>query len=101
MSYSETSESAYIDMTSAADGRTHTITGAEFDAGVWHGQGTYRAVCGRDVIAASLMSGPGPRCPECPQLMNSDTAQARRIVAALIVLPGVRNLLRACGVGAA
>ena len=54
-------------MTSAADGRTHAISAPEFDAGIWLGQGRYRAMCGAVVLVASLSAKPGPRCPLCPR----------------------------------
>lgn len=54
-----------MDMTSVADGRTHTITFAEFERGVMVGTGHYRAICGADVMVASMAACPGPRCPQC------------------------------------
>ncbi len=55
----------HVDLTSATDGRTHTVTSAEFDSGAQEGTGHYRAVCGADVLAAALVCAPGPRCPAC------------------------------------
>lgn len=94
MSYAWPPGSTDTQMTSVADGRTHTIAGAEFDAGVWQGHGRYRAVCGAEVIAASLMSGPGPQCPACPVPCEPEHAPERayRLRAALATLPGFAAL---------
>ena len=81
-------------MTSATDGYTHTITAAGFDAGIWQGQGRYQAACGREVMAASLMSGPGPHCHDCPPLSEDDSARSGLLVAALATLSGFGGLLR-------
>jgi hypothetical protein len=47
-----------VNVTSVADGLTHTISAHEFDLGVWHGAGQYRAECGVEVIADALASEP-------------------------------------------
>ena len=52
-------------MTCAADGRTHSVTDPEFQAGLQRSQGIYRAMCGRNILAASLGTPPGPACPRC------------------------------------
>jgi hypothetical protein len=54
-----------MDMTSVADGHTHVITAADFEQGVMAGLGRYRAACGADVVVASMVARPGPRCPRC------------------------------------
>jgi hypothetical protein len=56
-----------MDMTSVADGHTHAITAAEFEQGVLTGLGRYRATCGADVVVASMVARPGPRCPRCAE----------------------------------
>ena len=77
-------------MTSATDRQTHTITPDEFDAGVWQGKGVYGAAGGRDVLAASLVAGPGRLCPDCPPLPEEDEpARVGRLRAALALLPGL------------
>ena len=68
-----------IDMTSVIDGRTHVIAAADFDAGIWRGQGRYRAVCHATVVAAALASSPGPECAACRhavQTLRADRAAA-------------------------
>jgi hypothetical protein len=83
-----TTRVARLDMTSVADGRTHSITGAEFDDGVWRGTGRFRAICGADVLASSMASAPGPRCPICREDHHDDRpvpsagwlARLRRVV---------------------
>jgi hypothetical protein len=52
-------------MTSSFDDRTHLVTAAAFDDGIWQGVGRYRAVCGVTVFAASMSSRPGPNCRSC------------------------------------
>ncbi len=83
-------------MTSATDRQTHTITAEEFDSGVWEGRGIYHAVCGRDVLAAPLVAGPGKQCPDCPPLSeeNDDARVAGRLRATLATLPGFLGLSR-------
>jgi hypothetical protein len=56
-----------MDMTSVADGHTHAITAVEFEQGVLTGLGRYRAACGADVVVASMVARPGPRCPRCAE----------------------------------
>jgi len=52
-------------MTSVSDSRTHLITAAAFDDGIWQGAGRYRALCDTTVVAASMSSAPGPDCRTC------------------------------------
>lgn len=73
-----TSDGDPLDMTSATDGLTHAIGPADFDAGIWLGQGCYRAICGAQILAAALVSEPGPRCPACPHLPAEQAVRARR-----------------------
>lgn len=95
MSYALPPKSQHMAMTSASDRQTHTITSAEFDAGVWDGKGTYRAVCGRVVLAAPLVAGPGRQCPDCPPLPEEDdSARVGWLRAVLATLPGFAGLLR-------
>lgn len=56
-----------MDMTSGVDGHTHAITAAEFEQGVLTGLGRYRAACGAEVVVASMVTRPGPRCPRCAE----------------------------------
>jgi hypothetical protein len=75
-----------IEMTSVADGLTHAITAADFDAGIWLGQGRFRAACGTPVIVAGMSSKPGPRCPHCPPKPPREMHRPRvlaRLIAAL------------------
>ena len=65
-----------MDMTSASDGRTHTITAAEFEHGVLQGRGRYRAVCGAGVLVAPMTSDPGPRCSRCGEVRRQNERAA-------------------------
>lgn len=59
-------------MTSALDGRTHTVTTADLERGMVEGVGRYRAACGADVLAASLTARPGARCRGCAPIVAVD-----------------------------
>ena len=52
-------------MTCAVDGHAHLVADREFGSGMSRGDGTYRAVCGRRVVAVSLSTPPGSACPAC------------------------------------
>lgn len=75
-----------IAMTSVSDGRTHTITAADFDVGVWNGKGRYRAACGVEVVAAALASNVGPNCPNCPPLPTREQPRPGALVRLLSAL---------------
>jgi hypothetical protein len=80
------SQAIDIEMTSVTDGLTHAITAADFDAGIWLGQGRYRAACGTPVIVAGMSSKPGPRCRQCPPASPPDmhcSGVLARLIAAL------------------
>jgi hypothetical protein len=73
-------------MTSVVDGLTHAITATDFDAGIWLGQGRYRAACGAPVIVACMSSKPGPRCQHCPPMPPRELPRSgvfARLIAAL------------------
>jgi hypothetical protein len=91
---SRTNGSTDMEMTSVNDGHTHVISAPDFDAGIWSGRGRYRARCGTEVVAASLATGPGPRCPACPhQRHRAPTpGPAARLIAALATLPGFAGI---------
>jgi hypothetical protein len=52
-----------VPLTSGLDGRAHEISAEEWARGSRSGQ--YVAVCGAEVVAASLHHPPGPWCPAC------------------------------------
>ena len=52
-------------MTCATDGRDHLISDQATVAGRTAGQGQYVAICGHLVVAASMVSPPGPSCLDC------------------------------------
>ncbi|MGH3566293.1 MAG: hypothetical protein ACRDRH_09720 [Pseudonocardia sp.] len=60
-----TDRDAPIPLTSATDGRTHLISAANLDRTIAEHGSTFRTLCGRTVLAASLAAPPGPRCPGC------------------------------------
>ena len=56
---------APVTLTSGTDGDSHLISAAELDRTISTQASTYRTLCGRVVLAASLAAPPGPRCPAC------------------------------------
>ncbi|MDQ3274151.1 MAG: hypothetical protein M3Q39_03740 [Actinomycetota bacterium] len=60
-------------MTSTADGRTHLLSEQATTAGLVAGHGQYTALCGRLVVAASLVTPPGPTCLDCETALHRST----------------------------
>ena len=60
-------------MTSTADGRDHLLSEQATTAGVVAGHGEYTALCGRLVVAASLVTPPGPTCLDCETALHRST----------------------------
>jgi hypothetical protein len=60
-------------MTSTADGRDHLLSQQATTAGLVAGHGKYTALCGRLVMAASLMTPPGPTCLDCETALHRST----------------------------
>lgn len=57
------SDVGFRDLTDGVDGYCHDVSAEQWARGVRSGR--YIAVCGRMVVAASLMEPPGPRCLSC------------------------------------
>ena len=60
-------------MTSTADGRDHLLSERATTAGLVAGHGKYTALCGRLVVAASLVTPPGPTCLDCETALHRST----------------------------
>jgi hypothetical protein len=60
-------------MTSTADGRNHLLSQQATTAGLVAGHGKYIALCGRLVVAASLVTPPGPTCLDCETALHRST----------------------------
>ena len=60
-------------MTSTADGRNHLLSQQATTAGLVAGHGEYIALCGRLVVAASLVTPPGPTCLDCETALHRST----------------------------
>ena len=60
-------------MTSTADGRDHLLSQQATTAGLVAGHGKYTALCGRLVVAASLVTPPGPTCLDCETALHRST----------------------------
>jgi len=60
-------------MTSTADGRDHLLSEQATTAGLVAGHGEYTALCGRLVVAASLVTPPGPTCLDCETALHRST----------------------------
>jgi hypothetical protein len=60
-------------VTSTVDGRDHLISQQLTAAGLVTGHGEYAAICGRLVVAAPLVVGPGPTCVDCETVLHRVT----------------------------
>lgn len=58
-------------MTSTMDGAEHAIMDEQMTAGLAAGRGVYAALCGAQVIAASLAAPPGRRCARCVAFLRA------------------------------
>jgi hypothetical protein len=56
---------AFVQVTSAGDDMAHLVAFRLYEEGLMSGEGRYAAVCGRTVLAASMATAPGRRCPLC------------------------------------
>ncbi len=54
-----------IPVTSGIDGRCHLVTDDAYTAGLTARSGRYTTLCGHRVVAAALVSPPGPDCQGC------------------------------------
>ncbi len=77
-------------VTSTVDGRVHLLSEQATTAGLVAGHGEYAALCGRLVVAAALVTPPGPTCLDCETALHrattaSTTSHRRRgLVARLL-----------------
>lgn len=55
----------YIEVTGADDGLSHRVAQPVYDQCVACGEGRYLALCGKVVLAAALITQPGPVCRLC------------------------------------
>ncbi len=60
-------------MTSILDGRDHLLSEQAATAGLVAGHGEYTALCGRRVVAAPLVTPPGPTCLDCETALHRST----------------------------
>jgi len=60
-------------VTSTVDGRDHLLGERATTAGLVAGHGEYTALCGRHVVAASLVTPPGPTCLDCETALHRAT----------------------------
>ena len=60
-------------MTSTLDGRDHLLGEQATTAGLVAGHGEHTALCGRRVVAASLVTPPGPTCLDCETALHRAT----------------------------
>jgi len=63
-------------MTSTLDGRTHLLGEQATTAGLVAGHGEYAAICGRRVVAAALVTPPGPTCLDCETALHRATTSS-------------------------
>jgi hypothetical protein len=69
---------APISLTSGIDGHTHLISAADLDRTITTNSTTYRTLCGRTGLPASLVAPPGPRCTACHSPSTEPTTAPRR-----------------------
>ena len=55
----------YIEVTGADDGFSHRVVQQVYDQCVACGEGRYLALCGKVVLAAAMITQPGPVCRLC------------------------------------
>ena len=67
----------YVEVPCACDGLTHLVTEAAYAAGVVRCRGRFDAVCGRTVLAASLLSFATRRCSGCVEELDTPSRRAR------------------------
>jgi len=60
-------------VTSTVDGRDHLLGEQATTAGLVAGHGEYTALCGRQVVAVSLVTPPGPTCLDCETALHRAT----------------------------
>jgi hypothetical protein len=70
--------STTISITCLNDGLAHDVSDAQLAAAATGGSGSYIAVCGHVVTAASLVEPDGKRCPLCDEVHGLSRPQRRR-----------------------
>lgn len=60
-------------VTSTADGRDHLISPRAMASGLVAGHGDDTAICGRAVVAAPMVTPPGPTCLDCETALHRST----------------------------
>ena len=54
-----------VELTAVEDGRSHRVDIDIYCAGLTSGTGRYTTLCGRIVLAVSMITAPGPECRSC------------------------------------
>ena len=54
-----------VELTAVDDGRSHRVHIDAYSATLASGTGRYRTLCGRTVLATSMVTAPGPECRPC------------------------------------
>ncbi|MGH3943040.1 MAG: hypothetical protein ACRDTG_31340 [Pseudonocardiaceae bacterium] len=68
----------FITMTCASDGQHHLVSDHASTTGLSAGHGTYAAACGHVVVAASMVTPPGPTCLDCETALHRTTTSSPR-----------------------
>ncbi|MGH3930764.1 MAG: hypothetical protein ACRDTF_12385, partial [Pseudonocardiaceae bacterium] len=63
-------------MTCTVDGRDHLVSDQATTAGLMAGHGHYVAICGHRVVAAPLVTPPGPTCFDCETALHRSSTAA-------------------------
>jgi hypothetical protein len=72
------SGASYVELTAAGDGLRHRVNEYAYEEGLTTGAGHYKTLCGRTVMAAAMITVPGPACRACRQ--RDDEEQCLRPV---------------------
>ena len=67
-----------VELTGADDGMSHRVTESAYSEGLTNGAGRFTATCGRDVLAAAMVTAPGPACRRCREVARSTGSPGRR-----------------------
>jgi hypothetical protein len=65
-------------MTSVVDDYDHVVTDDDMSAGITSGSGTYRAMCGAEILPAPMSDAPCGRCSCCVATLRALHARHKR-----------------------
>ena len=63
--------SRYVELRGADDGLSHRVAESAYTEGTTSGTGRYKTLCGRSVLATTLIMEPGPVCRACSEAQRT------------------------------